>query len=393
MAIVKKNRLWLLGIILVSYFVVGFPDGAFTVSWLGIADEIRGMTTAHTGYILVGYSVTYTLAGVILSRLNRFMKLQTIYLWGLIIMGAGFVGLALSPNFTLVLATITVYGFGTGLMASSMNSYMAKHFTARHNNWMHCFWGAGATLSPIIMGQMMAVLSWRAGYFVITGILGVVAIMLLISMYKKVWIDDEVVQGESEKVTEAKQYLSKKWHQMVEILTFFFLGGTDYTLVFFTGAALIARGDQTAYTVAIFSAVYYVSMTAGRMFFGWAAKWLKEVPIVRIGALIAVIGIGVLYFTSNVSGMALAGFGLGPMLPTLVSDTSNRFTPRILSKIVGLELAAFGAGIAVLFFITSQIMYFISYEALFPLGLAFVVLVFLCNEILARALKKNEGRQ
>jgi len=393
MAIVKKNRLWLLGIILVSYFVVGFPDGAFTVSWLGIADEIRGMTTAHTGYILVGYSVTYTLAGVILSRLNRFMKLQTIYLWGLIIMGAGFVGLALSPNFTLVLATITVYGFGTGLMASSMNSYMAKHFTARHNNWMHCFWGAGATLSPIIMGQMMAVLSWRAGYFVITGILGVVAIMLLISMYKKVWIDDEVVQGESEKVTEAKQYLSKKWHQVVEILTFFFLGGTDYTLVFFTGAALIARGDQTAYTVAIFSAVYYVSMTAGRMFFGWAAKWLKEVPIVRIGALIAVIGIGVLYFTSNVSGMALAGFGLGPMLPTLVSDTSNRFTPRILSKIVGLELAAFGAGIAVLFFITSQIMYFISYEALFPLGLAFVVLVFLCNEILARALKKNEGRQ
>jgi len=389
MAILKKNRMWLLAVILVSYFVVGFPDGAFTVSWLGIADEIRGMTTAHTGYILVGYSVTYTLAGVLLSRLNRLMKLQTIYLWGLVIMGAGFIGLALSPNFTLVLATITVYGFGTGLMASSMNSYMAKHFTARHNNWMHCFWGAGATLSPIIMGQMMAVLSWRAGYFVITGILGIVAIMLLISMYKKVWIDDAVVQEETEQVTEQKRYLTKKWHQVVEILTFFFLGGTDYTLVFFTGAALIARGDQTAYTVAIFSAVYYVSMTAGRMFFGWAAKWLKEVPIVRIGAAIAVAGIGVLYFTSNVSGMALAGFGLGPMLPTLVSDTSNRFTPRILSKIVGLELAAFGAGIAVLFFMTSQIMHFVSYEALFPLGLAFVVLVFLCNEILARALKSK----
>ena len=393
MAIVKNNRLWLLGIILISYFVVGFPDGAFTVSWLGIADEIRGMTTAHTGYILVGYSVTYTLAGVLLARLNRFMKLQTIYLWGLVIMGAGFVGLALSPNFALVLATITVYGFGTGLMASSMNSYMAKHFTARHNNWMHCFWGAGATLSPIIMGQMMAVLSWRAGYFVITGILGLVAIMLLISMYKKVWIDEEAVQAETEKVTEQKRYLTKRWHQVVEILTFFFLGGTDYTLVFFTGAALIARGDQTAYTVAIFSAVYYVSMTAGRMFFGWAAKWLKEVPIVRIGALIAVLGIGVLYFTSNVSGMALAGFGLGPMLPTLVSDTSNRFTPRILSKIVGYELAAFGAGIAVLFFITSQILHFVSYEALFPLGLAFIVLVFLCNEILARALKMNSEEQ
>jgi len=390
---VKNNRMWLLGIILVSYFVVGFPDGAFTVSWLGIADEIRGMTTAHTGYILVGYSVTYTLAGILLARLNRFIKLQTIYLFGLVIMGAGFVGLALSPDFAMVLATITVYGFGTGLMASSMNSYMAKHFTARHNNWMHCFWGGGATLSPIIMGQMMAVLSWRAGYFVITGILGVVAIMLLISMYKKVWIDDETTQEKTDEIKEKKRYLTKKWHQAVEILTFFFLGGTDYTLVFFTGAALIARGDQTAYTVAIFSAVYYISMTAGRMFFGWAAKWLQEVPIVRIGTVIAVLGIAVLYFTSNVLGMALTGFGLGPMLPTLVSDTSNRFTPRVLSKIVGYELAAFGAGIAVLFFITSQILHFISYEALFILGLSFIVLVFICNEVLAHALKMADKRQ
>jgi len=392
MELVKKNRMWLLVIILVSYFVVGFPDGAFTVSWLGIAEEIRGMTTAHTGYILVGYSVTYTLAGVLLSWLNRRGKLQTLYLWGLVIMGAGFIGLALSPNFALVLATITVYGFGTGLMAASMNSYMAKHFTARHNNWMHCFWGGGATLSPIIMGQMMAVLSWRAGYFVITGILLLVAIMLLISMYKKVWIDEATAQEKTEIVEEShskKRHLTKKWHQVVEIMTFFFLGGTDYTLVFFTGAALIARGDQTADTVAIFSAVYYVSMTAGRMFFGWAAKWLKEVPIVRIGVIISIAGVAVLYFASNAVGMALTGFGLGPMLPTLVSDSSNRFSPGILSKIVGYELAAFGAGIAVLFFITSQILHFVSYEALFPLAIGFIVLVFLCNEILSFQLKKH----
>jgi len=387
---VKKNGMWLLGIILVSYFVVGFPDGAFTVSWLGISEDIQGMTTAHTGFILVGYSITYTLAGIILARLVRFINLQTVYFLGLVIMGLGFIGLALSPNFTLVLISISVYGFGTGAMAASMNSYMAKHFTARHNNWMHCFWGGGAALSPIIMGQLMAVLSWRAGYFVITGILGIVAVMLLVSMYKKVWIDDDTVeQGELETTEFDRKYLTKKRHQVVEILTFFFLGGTDYTLVFFTGAALVARGHETPESVAIFSAIYYVAMTAGRMFFGWAAKWLRELPIIRIGIVISLLGIAVLYFTSNVLGMALTGFGLGPLLPTLVSDTSNRFTPRLLSKIVGYELAAFGAGIAVLFFLTSQILHFISYEALFPLGIAFIVLVFVCNEVLERAVKKN----
>jgi len=386
--IVKKSP-WLLGVILISYFVVGFPDGAFTVSWLGISEDISGMTTAHTGYILIAYSVTYTLAGVILSKLVGFMKLQMVYFWGLVIMGMGFITLALSFSFIWVMIAIAIYGFGTGIMASSMNSYMAKHFSARQNNWMHCFWGGGAAFSPIIMGQLMSILTWRAGYFVITGILGLIATLLLISMTKKIWLDDDA-QISTQKTQDAvvkKRFLTKKWHQVLEIMTFFFLGGTDYTLVFFTGAALVARGHETTESVAIFSAIYYISMTIGRMFFGWMAKWLKELAIIRIGVGIAIIGIAVLYFTSNVAGMALVGFGLAPLLPTLVSDTSNRFRPTQISKIVGYELAAFGAGIAVLFFITSQIMHFISYEALFPLGLGFIILVLICNEILAHAIK------
>jgi len=267
---------------------------------------------------------------------------------------------------------------------------MAKHFTARHNNWMHCFWGGGATLTPLIMSQMMVLFSWRAGYFLITGILGVVAIILLISMYKNIWIDDEGnVQKESEKVVAKKRFLTKKWHQVVEILTFFFLGGTDYTLVFFTGMVLMERGLSLE-AVALFPAVYYVCMTIGRMFFGWLAKWLREVPIIRIGAVIAFVGICVLYFTSHIVGMAMAGLGLAPLLPTLVSDTSNRFTPRIISKLVGYELAAFGAGIAVLFFMTSQILEHISIEALFPLAVGFVVLVSICNEILEWVVKMQQ---
>ncbi|MCL2372759.1 MAG: MFS transporter [Defluviitaleaceae bacterium] len=386
----KRNMSLLLAVILLSYFVVGFPDGAFTVSWIPIFGEMD-LGLAHSGYILVGYSVTYTLAGVLLSRLNRYIKLQTVYLLGLLLMGAGFVWLALSPNFVMVLLSIALYGFGTGLMASSMNSYMAKHFTARHNNWMHCFWGGGATLSPIIMAQLIGVLSWRAGYFVITGILGVVAIILLVSMYKKIWIDEtEGAKAEATQEVKRERFLEKKWHQAVEIATFFFLGGTDYTLVFFTGMVITERfaAQGLAVNVGIFSAVYYAFMTGGRMFFGWTAKWLREVPIVRIGCGIAVAGILTLHFTSNVAGMALTGFGLAPLLPTLVSDTSNRFRPAVINKLVGYELAAFGAGIAVLFFATSLVLEHITLELLFPIGIAFVGLVFVCNELLERAVRK-----
>jgi len=405
---VKKHSVWLLPIILISYFVVGFPDGAFTISWDAMELGL-GLVTFHSGIILVGYSVTYTLAGVILAWLNRFMKLQTVYLLGLVIMGAGFVGLAFSPNFTMVLTTVTIYGFGTGAMASSMNAYMAKHFTAKQNNWMHFFWGAGAAVSPLIMGRLLILdfsqqyiydegyvfnvyaYGWTAGYIAIAVVVGVVGLLLIISMSRKIWTNDESATEEqkTEKVTDKKRYLTKKWHQAVEIITFFFLGGTDYTVVFFTGTVLMRTRGFSLADVAIFSTVYYVGMTMGRLIFGWSAKWLKEVTIIRMGIAIAAAGIFILWFTSNITGMALTGFGLGPLLPTLVSDTSNRFAPRVISKLVGYELAAFGAGIAVLFFITSVALTVTTYEALFPIVMAFVVLVFVCNEVLARACRKN----
>ena len=405
---IKQNRTRLLVIILLSYFIVGFPDGSFTVSWDAMEMGL-GLVTFHSGIILVGYSVTYTLAGIILARLNRFFKLQTIYLSGLIIMALGFVGLAFSFNFTMVLATVTIYGFGTGAMASSMNAYMAKHFSAKQNNLMHFFWGAGAAISPLIMGRFLILdfsqnyvpglgyefyvydYGWTVGYLAIAAIIGIVGLMLIVSMSKKMWIDDEGQISESAQEQhrgERKKYLSKKWHEAVEILTFFFLGGTDYTVVFFTSTVLMRERGFSIADVAIFSTIYYVGMTLGRLIFGWLAKWLRETTIIRIGIAIAAAGILTLWFTSSIVGMALAGFGLGPLLPTLVCDTSNRFTPKIISKLVGYELAAFGAGIAVLFFLTSVVLTVTSYEALFPIVLSFILLVFLCNEILVRALKK-----
>lgn len=199
-----------------------------------------------------------------------------------------FNGLALSPKFAMMLTTITFYGFGTGRIASSMNSYMAKHFTARYNNRMHYFWGGGVSFIPIIMGQMMVVLIWRVGYFVIAGIVAAVGIMIFISIYKKMWIDNDVEVAKEEAVVTVvkKRFLTKKCQQVVKILTFFFLGKTDNTRVLFTVAMRIARGEHTIEAVAIFSAVYYIAMTIGRMVFCWEAKWLKEVPIEKIGIAI-----------------------------------------------------------------------------------------------------------
>ena len=386
MKTVKKSTFWVLAVMYLSYFVVAFPDGAFTIAWLGMEAEFS-LTVAHTGYMVVAGLGMYSLASALLERLSRLIKLGNIDLLGTVVLGLGFVGLGLSPNFIAVLISIAVYGLGMGMIASSVSSYMAKHFTARHMNLLYCVWGLGATLSPFIVAQMIIRFDWRAGYFALAGIAFGVSVIVLISMVRKAWDREETVQAEEAAPDSGpKKYLGRRWHQVMEVLTCFVLGGMDYSLVFFAGIVMTARGLDLE-TVALFPMAYYIAITAGRLVFAWLAKWLKDITAIRIGLVLGLAGIVILDAASSLAGIALAGFGIAPILPCILHDTSNRFESRVLNKMVGYEVAAYSAGIAVLFFAISQVLEFISLEILFPIGIGLLAVTFLLNEILEFALR------
>ena len=46
-------------------------------------------------------------------------------------------------------------------------------------SWLHCMWGVGASLGPVIMGQALAGSGWQGGYRII-GILQVVLTVVLL---------------------------------------------------------------------------------------------------------------------------------------------------------------------------------------------------------------------
>ncbi len=54
---------------------------------------------------------------------------------------------------------------GAGCVDAALNNYVALHYQARHMNWLHCFWGVGAAIGPIIMSKDPALgESWTQGY-------------------------------------------------------------------------------------------------------------------------------------------------------------------------------------------------------------------------------------
>ena len=56
-------------------------------------------------------------------------------------------------------------GLGAGAVDAGLNNFVALHYEARHMSWLHCFWGVGATLGPVILSLFLGGKhGWRGGY-------------------------------------------------------------------------------------------------------------------------------------------------------------------------------------------------------------------------------------
>jgi len=96
----------------------------------------------------------------------------------------------------------------------------------------------------------------------------------------------------------------------------------------------------------------------------------------------------VLVLSNNIIGIALVGFGFAPVFPCLMNETKHRFKPEILSKLVGLQVAAAGLGVALSAFIMGRLLERVSFEALFPTVIICVVIAFVMNEFIDFKLKR-----
>ena len=57
------------------------------------------------------------------------------------------------------------YGLGAGSVDAALNNYVALHYKSRHMSWLHCMWGIGTMISPMVMGRVLAGGGpWTSGY-------------------------------------------------------------------------------------------------------------------------------------------------------------------------------------------------------------------------------------
>jgi len=389
----KKHAYVILAVIFSSFFALGMPDGAFGVAWPGIRSDL-GQPLQRAGVLLIIQFFFHALTSSHLGFISRYIKLEKMGVIGMALMTLGFFAVSLAPNFTALALVFVPVGIGMGLTDSSLSTYAVKSFTARQLNWLFCSWGLGASIAPVVMVQIIMASSWRVGYASIAAVQGAIVLIVVASFLKGFWVKREKLDEASQQHVLPKIYLTKNLHKIMAVACCFLYGSIEYSLgVWVTSVLMESRGMELR-LVGIYPAIYYACITGGRLIFGFWANKFTDTSIIRFGFCMSLVGLIILFATSSILGMALIGLGFAPIFPCLMHESGKRFNPKILTKLVGFQIAALGAGVAILASLIGLILSRVSLEALFPIVMVLIVMTLLINESLEKTMSGlNEPRK
>ena len=352
-----RRKILLLCIIYLGYISLGLPDKILDAAWIPMS-EAFGVPLRYGGFIATVLalcsSVSASASGLILRRIGTGRLLAVCgAVTGLSLIGCGF-----SPVFAVLLAVAVPLGFGQGAIDTGMNFYVSKHYSSRDMSWLHCCWGVGATLGPLIASIFLqSTGSWRSPYFAI----GTAQVLLALFFCSTIGLWDQARRDEEaeDRETAAASSMDKlegKCHFSLDfglcVLIFFVYCGIEAGAGLWGCAFLTrARGMDLSKAQYIVTA-YWGMLTAGRFLLGFTADKLGNrllSTVAGAGVLLAscLLLIPVGGFLPS-AALLLIGFALAPIYPCLMHEATRRgFNDATAAALTGLQGAASMVGIMI----------------------------------------------
>ncbi|MCM3258244.1 MFS transporter [Paenibacillus lautus] len=395
---------WFLIIIYLAFISLGLPDSLLGSAWPVIWPDI-GSSVGSAGIVsmvIAGGTIVSSLAsGSMIKRLGT----GRITLFSCFLTAGALLGFSLAPSMAWLVVLAIPLGLGAGAVDAALNHYVAENYKAHHMNWLHCFWGVGATMGPIIMSSYIADHnSWRSGYTVVSIIQFSLVIILLITLplWKRVAAMREIDRPQTESVVDNEK---RQQEQIVKagifrirgvkptLTAFLFYCGVETTVGLWGASYLVGAKHISADTAAIWISLYYGGITLGRLITGFITLKVGNRLLIRYGQLITILGgiILVLPLSASFSltGFMLIGLGLAPIYPGLLHETPSRFGKEHSAKLMGYQMAVAYTGTTLLppmfGLVASQ-----TSIGLFPsVVLAFLIFMWLSAEKVNRILSKQ----
>lgn len=390
--------IFLLVIIYLAFISLGLPDSLLGVAWpLMQSDFGAPLETAGLLFMTIaGGTIISSLASG--KILKRFGTGKVTFVSTLMTAGA-LLGFYFAPSIIWLFLCAIPLGLGAGAVDSGLNDYVATHYKAHHMSWLHCFWGVGATLGPIIMAWFISRQnSWSNGYLTISGIQFLLVIILLFALplWNKWKAKSNAAQVEEFVDNDMKSVkpLQIKGVKFA-LVSFLFYCGVESTVGLWGSSFLVNIKELPIAAAAQWVSFYYAGITIGRFITGFITFKMTNRTLIRMGQLIALAGVILLILplpqAFSLVGFVLIGLGLAPIFPCMLHETPTRFGKRHSQTIMGYQMAVAYTGSTfippILGFIASH-----STIGIFPFCIVvFVAAMLLSSEKLNNVLKKKDS--
>ena len=213
----------LLLIIYLAFISLGLPDALLGSAWPVMHLELN-TTIEFAGVIAMTIFGGTILSSLLTSRIMRRFETGKVVAVSVAMTAVALVGFSLSNSIWLLLIFAIPLGLGAGAVDAVLNNYVALHYKSRHMNWLHCFWGVGATGGPLILAIFLRNEgTWRNGYMAV-GVIQFCLVAILIASFP-LW--KKMAGKHLEKKDEKNEFISNRKALKIKgvklvLTTFFF---------------------------------------------------------------------------------------------------------------------------------------------------------------------------
>lgn len=340
----RKNMLTILLIIIyIAFISLGLPDAILGSAWplmhtdLNVPISYAGIATM----IVSGGTIISSFFSEKMIRKFGTGKVTTI---SVLLTATDLLGIYFAPSFIWICLLGIPLGIGAGAVDAALNNFVALHYEAKHMNWLHCFWGIGATSGPFIMSLFLLNQNgWRIGYATIGIIQAILVICLFISL--PLWRQFETtqkVEEEDDNGIKIKSLLKIPGAKPT-LIAFFCYCAVELTTGLWASSYLVVNDGLAVELAAKWASFYYLGITVGRFIAGFLTMKLTNTQMIRIGQTICIIGaiLLVLPITSvfKLIGLIFIGLGCAPIYPAMLHETPNRFGKELSQRLMGIQMA------------------------------------------------------
>ena len=333
----------LLAVIYLIFISLGLPDSLLGSGWPAMRAAF-GVPSSYAGYVSMMISFMTIISALISPRMIRKFHTKWIVIVSILLTIIGLLGFSFSTSYAMLFIFVVPYGLGAGSIDASVNHYVANNYSGSVMNFLHCFYGVGAVISPNIMALALSRARRNEGYrwtaYIQTGIL--LTCILSLPLWKR---NESDTEGEEEEGAGIREAIKVPGVILTLIAFFAYCSGEAtcflWTSSYFTG---VKEGLSDG-LIASFGSLIFGGLMLGRLIAGFISNKLGDRMLIRIGIIVELIGIFMVmlpisHYLPAAIGFVIIGTGMGPIYPAIQHMAPANFGKKYSAAIIGLQMAS-----------------------------------------------------